>query len=311
MEDILRQLLDVYEEAEQSILKSVADRLTDDEALDDTDWRTKKLQDIQRLRDETVTTLRKIKGLDTDAQKAIYKSYITGAQQNSKSFVATNTDAIAALTKSYLKELDSTRYRILRTTEDTYRRIIAQSTSQAVVGAQSRLQVAQRALNRFAAEGITGFTDSAGRDWDMRSYVEMATRTAVNNSFREGRLAGLADNNQDLIIVSAVPNPSPLCAPWERQILSISGDGNYPSLAEAQEAGLFHPNCRHSFTAYTRLTKKEVPEQPDNYEAVQRQREIESTLRSWKRREAVGDSRATDKVREWRDKLKEHTDTSR
>ena len=38
-----------------------------------------------------------------------------------------------------------------------------------------------------------------------------------------------------------------LCAPFENKILSIQGDtGGYITLAEAEDHGLFNPNCDHA-----------------------------------------------------------------
>ena len=37
---------------------------------------------------------------------------------------------------------------------------------------------------------------------------------------------------------------------WQGKILSSSGNNSdYPSLQEAMDGGLFHPNCRHAINA--------------------------------------------------------------
>ncbi len=50
--------------------------------------------------------------------------------------------------------------------------------------------------------------------------------------------------------VSVSGDSCPACAEWENRLLSISGNTpGLPTVADAQEAGLLHPNCTHSFVA--------------------------------------------------------------
>ncbi|MFB7899974.1 phage minor capsid protein [Streptomyces xiamenensis] len=86
------------------------------------------------------------------------------------------------------------------------------------------------------------------------------------------------------------------------------------SLDEARRAGLQHPNCRHSLSAYlpgVTTAPTSASRDPDGYEATQRQREIERQIRKWKRREAAAldddQARAARaKVRAWQRAQREH-----
>jgi hypothetical protein len=56
---------------------------------------------------------------------------------------------------------------------------------------------------------------------------------------------------EDLVIVSDIDPTCPLCRPWNDAVLSISGQTEgYSTVAEAEDAGLFHPRCVHSFSLY-------------------------------------------------------------
>ena len=94
------------------------------------------------------------------------------------------------------------------------------------------------------------------------------------------------------------------------------------TLAEAEAAGLFHPNCLHSVTVYVPgLTEKVggkdrqgyTPEMDrEGYENRQRQRYTERMVRQWKRRQAVattpeGERKAKAYVDRWQRKLRELT----
>ena len=48
-----------------------------------------------------------------------------------------------------------------------------------LVGHEDRRRTAQRAWERLLSRGVTGFTDRAGRRWELASYVEMATRAVT------------------------------------------------------------------------------------------------------------------------------------
>jgi len=305
-DELLALITNAYSEAEIKILTKLQQLIllgmTEDEAADT--LRGKKLQQLRTLRQFTVQQLRSLAALDD-----VIKGHIITANN-----VGTNSAALNNLLADYLRLLQDSRFQILRQTDDSYRSIVAQVVQPATLGVSTRIQTARRALDKFAGEGITAFISKDGRRWDIQSYVSMATQTTLANAQREGRLANL---DGDLIIINAVPNPSPLCAPYKRKVLSISGkDTRYPSLQNARDHGLFHPQCRHSFTAYIPgLTKITVPDESDNYDATQDLRYAERQVRKYQRRLAVADTpeqkqRANMKIAQWRDTAKEVANTN-
>lgn len=92
----------------------------------------------------------------------------------------------------------------------------------------------------------------------------------------------------------------------------------YRSYSDSMEAGLLHPNCRHTISTYfPGITQ--LPEVTDTnkalntYRAEQKQREFERKIRKWKRKEEgscdpVNISQARKKVKQYRDELEEHMD---
>jgi Phage minor capsid protein 2 len=110
----------------------------------------------------------------------------------------------------------------------------------------SRLQAAQKALDDLAAHGITGFTDSAGRNWDLATYVEMATRTAVSNMWDELQASAMVRSGIDLALIGthSTEGSCPRCLPWLGQTISLTGaTEGYPTYDEARATGFRHPNC--------------------------------------------------------------------
>jgi uncharacterized protein (DUF2336 family) len=64
---------------------------------------------------------------------------------------------------------------------------------------------------------------------------------------------------------------------------------DYPTLAQARAAGLFHPNCRHSMSAYIEGVTKPYgeTEDPQGYKDTQKLRYLERQVRESKRLEAA------------------------
>lgn len=157
-------------------------------------------------------------------------------------------------------------------------------------GGMTWMQAKQKALNELADSGITHFVDKAGRSWDLGGYVEMGVRTGIGNSSRAGFLDSMTQRGKDLVFVSSHYGSCPLCTPWQGSIVSISGnDPNYPSLQDAINDGLFHPNCKHVLLEYIEgvsvLRNDDSPEGQEYYAATQRQRHYERGVRRWKNRE--------------------------
>src|SRR5690606_11018980 len=241
--------------------------------------------------------------------------------------------AVDRLAEHTVTLLDDRNRSILRTVEDRYRAVVAEVTATPLLGTGTRRQATQDAMRRWADQGVTSFVDVSGRRWQLTSYAEMAVRTSVGRAAVEAHTRTLTDLGVDLVIVSNSPRECPLCRPWERQILTLSGpagartvevehatedDVMVPvrvagSLDEARAAGLQHPNCRHSTSAYTPgITKVgNADPDPEGYEAGQRQREIERTIRKYKRRAAaavdpVEERAANAMVRKWQQSMRDH-----
>jgi hypothetical protein len=129
--------------------------------------------------------------------------------------------------QAYAAELagrtSATHTRILRTAEDVYRTGVADVAGQVITGVQTRREAAARAVTRLTAAGITGFTDRAGRNWELGSYVEMAARTTVGQAHVQGGLDRYTQQGRDLVIVSDAPEECAKCRPFEGRVLSLSG----------------------------------------------------------------------------------------
>lgn len=247
--------------------------------------------------------------------------------------------AVAVMAADTMTYLTGIRPIALRSVADGYQAIIEKATQAVVLGAQARRDATQDALTAFARHGVTGFTDRAGRAWSMDAYGEMATRTGAMAAMTAGQTSTLLSLGQRFVRVDHHGYTCPKCGPWEGKILSLDGTpaGTVYTTStvsdelvavpvagtvdEARAAGLWHPNCAHTMTAYLpgvrtpRHTARPTP--AGGYEATQRQRAIERHIRHHKRVEAAAitpeaahDARV--KVRAWqkarRDLLAQYPD---
>lgn len=244
--------------------------------------------------------------------------------------------AIQRMVYALTSKLLGTHVRILRWEQDAYRSVMAKMMlTGTLTGRETRLRTAQRAWEELLARGITGFTDKVGRNWELASYVEMAARTGTAQAAVQGNLDRLAAAGIDLVVVSDAPQECKRCRPWEGKVLARTGPGARTvqalhgtqdrqvtvhvagSVLEAVEAGLMHPNCRHSLSAYlpgvTRLPTDTAD--PDGDLARQKLRALERKVRKDKLQAAAALDPAARrafeaKVRATQAEIREHLKTA-
>ncbi|WP_219470835.1 phage minor capsid protein [Nonomuraea rhizosphaerae] len=239
---------------------------------------------------------------------------------------------LAQLLKEALGLLPALTTGALRQVNDIYRQVIAETTPLALTGAVTREQATTRALQKFAAKGIT-FFDGKNRTWSISSYAEMAARTAMARAANEGHLQTLRENGRDLVMVSRAPYTCPLCDPWEGKVLTQAGAAGdrqeknvltgeiiavhvAGTVAQARAAGLQHPNCKHTFGVYLPGLTKPAPKPAakGTYEDTQQQRYLERQIRAWKRRAAAAPPGSAEKkaaeqhTKAFQAQMKEHLD---
>lgn len=338
-EHLAQEIRRLYAEAENEMLRKIAKRI--EKGIDEPGWQEVKLAQLRQQRREIEAEIKK---LDFNMPKIIRHiiegSYLSGVKSafadllfffnkaddperygfeedfSVDTFGAVNAGAINAFVEATIESLEIQHQSILRKTNDIYRQVIAETAGVGLTGSETRRQTAQRALNRFADQGISTFKDRAGRNWDIASYAEMSTRTAIGQASIQGHLDRMQEQGRDLVIVSDHPEECQICRPWEGRILSISGkDKRYSTVSEATSAGLFHPNCGHTVGAYIEGLSRPIHAKadPNGYEERQQQRYQERQVRHWKRREAVAineeeKKKAKAKVRAWQAKQREFID---
>ncbi|MFD9567201.1 phage minor capsid protein [Streptomyces sp. NPDC059994] len=345
-EDLSAAVRDLYADAERRLLSLVARQLAD--GFEAPGWAVAKLADVQPLRRAAQGV---VDALGTATQlevfSAVTEAYDIGARAGLAELGALSdadarriaertpgTRAVDRLAAETVDLVTETHRGILRGVEDGYRQIISEVSATPLLGIDSRRQATQRAMERFSDSGLRTFVDRRGRSWQMTSYAEMAVRTAVGRAAVEAHGDRLRAAGIRLVIVSNAPHNCELCDPFEGRVLALDGPGGARtievehatddgrtvrvdiagSLDDARRAGLQHPNCRHSTSAYLAgVTRAPVEhsEDPSGYAASQRQRAIERAIRKWKNRSATAVTpeakRAAEaRVRQYQGRMREH-----
>lgn len=302
-EELLHQLRRIYEDAEESLLRSIARRLS--RGIDREGWDSRKLNEIRQVRREVEREMASVARNRPNVVDAVDDAYRNGsngtvrnlqeigAENIRTEFGQTHRRAVARLTEEATNLIDDAHAQARSRAPQAYGRIVREASAQAATGTRTRLQAAQSALNRFSDQGITSFVDKAGRRTDIASYVEMATRTTLGQAQVQGTIDRFQENNRDLVIVSVSPESCPICSPHEGRVYSLSGrHQTYPPLQEARGAGLFHANCVHTVGAFVPGLSREVkaekdPQQAQRYREREKQRYNERNIRKYKKREAA------------------------
>jgi hypothetical protein len=251
-----RRLAQFYADAEREILAELNRALLKGNK---TEYLKTMLQNVQVILDD----LRR--GSRTWCEEAIPRIYVEGAmsadvqleQTGAKlvgGFGAIHQQAAQVLAENAYNRFNDVTQFIGRRTDDLYRTLALENVRGSVVGYESWQRVARQYREQLADRGITGFKDAKGRNWNLRSYAEMVSRTTTMEAHLEGTKNRLLEHGYDLVVISSHYNPCDKCKPWEGKVLSLTGQTEgYPTLDEAKAAGLFHPNCRHAYGIHLNL----------------------------------------------------------
>ena len=304
-EHLAGEILKLYEQVENTMLEKIALRLG--RGVTQEGWTEKKYSEVNAVRREMQAFIDDMR----DERDAMNRRFIEEAYTSASSAFVMEARQFSSLTGiehlspssikviQILSELESTMQAadrmILRRADDAYVRIVGEASAKVASGAITVREAVAEELDRFADKGIVAFIDKAGRTWEMSTYAEMATLTAIERATIAGYVDTMQEYGFDLAIISSHFGACPLCEPWEDVIVSVSGTNpEYHSLADAEAAGCFHPRCLHDLSTYyegvTRQGHKEpgpVKEPSEAYSTRAEQRALERQVRRWKRRMTV------------------------
>lgn len=308
-ERLAERMLRVYSDAEMDMTKRIAEHALDGST--DMQWSRRKLSEVRKVNKELRNTVQKLtkdrKTLEKEIVSKAYNGGVRAFKTDAEKFtdavnithVSPNAQKVARILNDLDETMDAADRTILRQANDVYADIIGEVSARVATGSTTVKEAVVDELNRFADAGITSFVDKAGRNWEMATYAEMATLTAIERATVEGYTDTMKEYGFDLAMISNHAGACPLCVAWEGVVVSISGESKeYPSLEQAESEGLFHPRCLHFISTYyegishgAALKHPRPVEQPSKaYSTRQKQRGYERQVRKWTRRMSVASS---------------------
>lgn len=327
-EELGERMLKAYDEAEQEMLRRTASRLA--RGITQPGWTERKYAEVRQARESIEAVLR---GAHKQGASIMGDSVTAAYGESQQRWIMQNADAVKAMgilhpnalkVANILSDLDTrlnaAERTVLRRYDDVYANVIGETSSMVATGAYTQRQALNIAMQRFADHGVSGFTDRAGRQWQLSTYAETALLTSIERASVQGYVDTMQSYGYDLAVLSSHAGSCPVCAAWEGVILSVSGEnGEYPSLAEAEGAGVFHPRCLHDLYTYypgishgdLRSSPREIEPAAEEYTARSVQRYMENNIRKYKRRMAAAvtpeaERQAYNHVRAWQKKLRNH-----
>ena len=312
-------LVELYAQVEADILADMAKRISAyGDFIPAAEWQFRKLQDMGNLHDDILKRLSSMSGKSTaQLKKLIKEAGITALEADDEIYRKAGLDPMALAQSAALQNvlemgLQKTQglFRNLTSTtantatkqfEDALDRAYMQMTT----GAFSRNEAIKMAIKSLAVNGVASVKYPSGHTDYMDVAVRRAVLTGVNQTALKLQDARATEMGCDLVETSAHSGARPAHAQWQGKIFSRSGKHpKYPdfvaSTGYGTGAGLGGWNCRHSFYPfiegisepnYSKAELKEMDspkyvyngEKLTEYDATQRQRQIERNLRRWKR----------------------------
>lgn len=327
-ENIAEGLTIIYGNARERMLKTVASRFS--RGVHGYGWAERKASEILDAHHQMeVIYDRAARQRESLLSGVMERAYATGNQKfhadmrsvlGATAHISPNGMKAGYILADLNNALNAAERRILRQFDDKYANIIGAVSAEMATGVMNTRQAVGEALQQFADQGITGFIDRGGHHWTLENYAEMAVLTAIERSTVSGYVDTMQSYGYDLAVIDGHVGSCPVCEAWEGVIVSVSGDNHdYPSLDEAEGAGVFHPRCLHGITTYypdiTHVPKggfrdepREVREPSRQYTARSKQRYMERQIRKYKDRALVAQTplqkrQAMNKVHEWEDAL--------
>lgn len=242
-------------------------------------------EEINKMIPEAIKAAREHGQMDQEIEilEAIRKGWKPPALDEglSGAFFRLNDRKLNALIEATTGDFEKAEAAILRKANDNYRKIIFNAQMYANTGAATYEKAVDMATKDFLAAGINCIEYKNGSRHKLDDYCDMALRTAQKRAY----LAGEGEKRQEWGIHTVIMNkrgegqPCPLCLPFVGKIMidDVYGggskkDGPYKLLSEAMAAGLYHPRCRDSHTAYfpdideeEKLTREEVKKTKEDY----------------------------------------------
>lgn len=243
----------------------------------------------------------------TSKNKRIKKKQLTRIFKETSnleaSFFKIDEKKLKQLIKETTENMKRAENSILRYTEDQYRKIIFDAQVFANTGAGTVQQAVDMATKDFLSKGINCIQYANGAMVNIKSYAEMAVRTANSRAHLYGEGEKRSKWGVHTVLVPNRGGGCPYCIKFQGKVfiddiysrgtIKEANELNLPLLSSAVKQRLFHPNCKDTVVTYFSgtnsevipPTKEELSQKITNYKKEQKIRYIDRQIDKYKRLE--------------------------
>ena len=345
----------IYAEVEADMVSAIARELAkgSSASISPIAWRTEKLRQMGRLEGKLTDLLRrKSREIQPQLEDSIIRAMLGAGKEDdmvlaqiasikaqiaSGTFVeASKSSVFEQLSKAAIANartgLNLTNTQALQAANEIWVSAVNSAYVKTITGSTSLDQAVRLSVREMGRQGAyVTYVSKTGKL--SRTSLEVAVRrdvvTSVNQAAAEMTMGRCDEYELDLVEVSAHEGARPEHALWQGKVYSLHGKTKgYELLTVATGygtvEGLAGANCRHSFFPYSPGLSKQTQDIPGlrenraTYEATQKQRYLERSIRGAKREAAVssagGDSagaaNADARVKAYQAKMREFIDDS-
>lgn len=129
------------------------------------------------------------------------------------------------------------------------RSLTADVTRQMSISGATRREVSRALLDRAMEIPGFQFIDRAGTKWPLKSYFNTLARTELMTAARASYDDKVTGEGFDVMKLTTSGHCCDKCARFEGRLFSLTGaTPGLPSKQDLLDAGVFHPNCTHSYS---------------------------------------------------------------
>ena len=203
-------------------------------------YRTRQLAAVQQYLNElnAATSPRAVAILKAAYGEGVAVAEAAGIQS---AFAGIHSEAVNVLANSMSNRLSDALTTVGRQIEDIYRKEGVRQSVLSLAEGGTRTDASDAMIKALTDQGVTGFTDKAGRPWGLDRYSEMVLRTTTREAVSEGTRNRLIEGGIDLVEWTGNGENCPECQALDGNTYSLTGatDG-YEMLDEVPP---LHPNC--------------------------------------------------------------------
>lgn len=198
--------------------------------------------------------------------------------QTESTFFKIDEKKLNVLIDETISNIKKAETSILRFVDDKYRKIIYDAQVYANTGSGTPKQAIDMATHDFLQSGINNIEYANGARVNIKSYVEMAIRTANSRAHMQGEGAKRDAWGVHTILVPNRGGGCPYCVKfqgkvfiddvWSSGTAEESNSTGYPLLSKAMKERLFHPNCKDTTVTYfPEINSEAIPPTQEQVEA--------------------------------------------